>query len=80
MPARDIARIEKAIWILIYGGLFAVVLGIASRGVDIATAWSLGVAGALATAAGVVLIWVRSRLREDGASGAQSSTPSREKT
>jgi hypothetical protein len=78
MSARDIARIEKLIWILIYGGLFAVVLGVSSHRVNPAAGWSLGVVGGVAAAAGAVLIWVRSRLRADPDSGAQSSVPSRE--
>ena len=79
MSPRAIARIEKSIWILIYGGLFALVFGIAIHRVDEMAAWSLGTLGGIAVAVGAVLIWVRSRLREEGASGAQSSTPSREK-
>jgi hypothetical protein len=53
------------IWTLIYGGLFAVGLGIAlARNGDEAAGTSLIAAGAIAIAAGVVLIWVRSRLPE----------------
>ena len=29
--ARTLARIERLIWILIYGGLFALILGLATR-------------------------------------------------
>lgn len=59
------ARLDVAIWVLIFGGLFAIVLGIASRPVAPATAWSMMAVGALACAVGVVLIWVRSRLGPD---------------
>jgi uncharacterized membrane protein YczE len=60
------ARLDVAIWVLIFGGLLAIVLGIASRPVAPATAWSLMAVGALACAVGVALIWVRSRLGPDG--------------
>jgi hypothetical protein len=62
--ARTLAWVERLAWISIYTGLFAVVLGIASRGRSAAAAWSLGAIGAVLTVAGIVLIWVRSRLRE----------------
>ena len=63
MPsARTLARIDAAAWTLIYGGLFALVLGIASHDETVIGGWSLTVLGALAAAGGVVLIIVRSRL------------------
>ena len=62
---RALARLESLVWVLIYGGLFAIVLGIASHDETAIGGWSLSVLGALATIAGVVLIFVRSRLRED---------------
>jgi hypothetical protein len=59
------ARLDVLIWMLIFGGLFAVVLGYASRPVAPATGWSLMVFGGCVAAVGVVLIWVRSRLGPD---------------
>ena len=59
---KTIARVESWVWILIYAGLFGVVLGIASMSASEAVAWSLIVAGAVLVVAGVILIWVRSRL------------------
>lgn len=57
---------EKLVWILIYGGLIAVGLGIAlqQRG-SAALGWTLTAGGGIVTAAGVVLIWVRSRQKDD---------------
>lgn len=60
--ARTLAWLDRLIWSLIYGGLFAVVLGMASLSRHAAAAWSLIVAGGCAVVAGGVLIWVRSRL------------------
>ena len=71
--ARTLARLDAAIWILIYGGLFCIVLGIATGSSQVAASWILCVLGAIATVAGVVLIAVRSRLRQAPPPGAQSS-------
>ena len=68
---RTLARIDALIWTLIYGGLFALILGIASHDETRIGGWSLSVLGAIAAAAGVVLIVVRARMRETPA-GAQS--------
>ena len=59
---RTVAWIERLIWTLIYGGMFTAVIGLATRSRDGTTGWSLIVLGAMVTAVGVVLIWVRSRL------------------
>ena len=56
------ARLDVAIWVLIYLGLFAVVLGIASRQTARAAAWALMAGGGAISLLGVVLIWMRSRL------------------
>ena len=64
--ARTIAWIERLIWTLVYGGMFTGVLGLATRSRDGTTGWSLIILGAVVTAVGVVLIWVRSRLEKNG--------------
>lgn len=60
--ARALARIDALAWTLIYGGLLALVLGIASHDETVIGGWSLSVLGIIAAVAGVVLIVVRSRL------------------
>lgn len=62
--ARLLARLDALIWVLIYGGLLTLVLGIASHGHTAVGGWSLSVLGAVAAIAGVVLIVVRSRLSQ----------------
>ena len=60
--AKTLLRIERLVWILVYSGLLALVFGLVILPVDPAAAWSLIVLGGCVAAAGVVLIWVRSRL------------------
>ena len=60
--AKPHATLEKWIWILIYGGLFLVILGIATGRTEEALGWTMAVPGAIIALVGVVLIYVRSRL------------------
>ena len=70
MNPKSIARLQTAIWILIYGGLFAAILGYAlQRGGD-AWGWGLVGGGLLGVAVGIVLIVVRSRLPDTPQPGA----------
>lgn len=60
------AGVEKLVWVLIYGGLIVVGLGAALlRGERDALGWSLVLGGGTAAAIGVLLIWVRSRMKDD---------------
>ena len=63
---KTIARIERMTWNLIFVGLFAIVLGLASMASSPGAAWALIVVGGVLTVAGVVLIWVRSRMSPPG--------------
>jgi len=53
--------LAKLIWILIYGGLLVISLGLFVSRQNGAFGGTLIGAGALAVAAGALLIWVRSR-------------------
>ncbi|MBI5278076.1 MAG: hypothetical protein HY854_16625 [Burkholderiales bacterium] len=74
---RTIALLDSLSWIFVYAGLFMVVIGLAVAGADATVGWSLGVVGALATTAGVVLIWLRSRLAAAGAKSAPTTPESK---
>jgi hypothetical protein len=65
MAANPHARLENWIWILLYGGLLLVILGIATGRLEPFTGWLLAIPGAVAAGVGVVLIYVRSRLKDD---------------
>jgi vacuolar-type H+-ATPase subunit I/STV1 len=57
-------RMERLIWTLIYGGLIAVVLGYFLETSQEQNGSELLAGGGMAVAAGVILIWVRSRMHE----------------
>lgn len=60
-----LARLETLIWTLIYGGLLALIVGaFMGRGAE-GSGVGLMVLGAVVAVIGVVLIYVRSRLREE---------------
>ncbi len=63
--ARTLARIEAWVWVLIYGGLLTLVLGLALRRADRGWGDALALGGLVLAGAGAVLIWVRSRLKLD---------------
>jgi hypothetical protein len=55
------SRVDVLIWVCIYGGLLSIVGAFAIADAQPGfTAW-LGTAGSLATAVGIVLIYIRSR-------------------
>ncbi len=56
--------VQRLVWICIYGGLLSLVVGTFLARTDEAMAWTLRVAGGAVAAVGVVLIYVRSRLKE----------------
>ena len=60
--AGTLAWIDRLVWILIYGGLFTLILGLAALPAHAVASWSLIVVGAVLVAVGVALIWVRARL------------------
>lgn len=57
------STLEKLIWILIYGGLLAVALGLAVQRGDGSLGWGIVTVGGIVAAIGVVLIVVRSRMK-----------------
>jgi uncharacterized membrane protein len=62
-------RVQNAVWVLIYGGLLLILTGVTMGQMappSTAGAWPAGsgliVVGSLATALGVLLIYIRSRM------------------
>lgn len=59
------AAIDRLVWLLIYGGILAAMVGLWSLGVAAAVGGVLVAAGGAAVAAGIALIWWRSRRPSD---------------
>ena len=62
---KSLTRLQQLIWVLIYGGLLTMVLGLSVLRIDDAIGWPMVVAGGLMTAAGVILIYVRSKMKTE---------------
>lgn len=63
--ATTIARIERLVWIFIYGGMLCVILGFAVREAAAGAGGALMVVGVIGAAIGIVLIVVRARMQQD---------------
>jgi hypothetical protein len=54
--------VEALAWVLLYGGLLLLVLGLAVGRAQATLGWSLVAVGAVVAAVGVSLIWIRSKM------------------
>ena len=63
----DAARLDALVWTFVFGGLLVVGLGVSLQRGGAPYGWAVAVVGALVVAAGVILLWVRSRIRDPGA-------------
>ncbi len=61
----NLKRMQQFIWVLIYGGLLTLVLGLSVERNDEALGWSMVLGGGGVALLGAVLIYVRSRLKAD---------------
>jgi lysozyme family protein len=57
------STIETLVWVLIYGGLLGLGLGLAVQRYHAPLGWGIAVTGAVVATVGVVLIYVRSRMK-----------------
>jgi hypothetical protein len=58
------SAVEAWVWVLIYGGLLLFCLGLFIDRSDFALGWLVGLTGAALVLAGVLLIYLRSRMRD----------------
>ena len=56
-------RMDKWMWILIFGGLITFGVGLSIARTDAPIGWAFGVAGVLGVVIGVGMLWSRSRSR-----------------
>jgi hypothetical protein len=59
-----IVRLQKFIWVLIYGGLLTLVLGLSVQRTDGPMGLAMSIGGGFIAACGVALIYLRSRMKE----------------
>ena len=57
------ARIGKWSWILIYVGMVLLALGLSVQRSDTALGWGIAAPGIALIVVGIVLVWVRSRMK-----------------
>ena len=62
---QNLKRMQQLIWVLIYGGLLTLVLGLSVQRTDETMGWSMVIGGGGFALLGAVLIFVRSRLKAD---------------
>ena len=58
-------RLHTAIWVLVYGGLLTLVLGLSVQRSDDVLGWSMVAAGLVVALLGFALVFVRARMKAD---------------
>lgn len=61
----NLKRMQQLTWVLIYGGLLTLVLGVSVRRTDDALGWTLLAVGAVVALAGFALVLMRARMKAD---------------
>lgn len=56
-------RVERLVWVLVYGGLLTLILGMFLQRYDRLLADIFQIGGTLVASIGALLIWVRSRMK-----------------
>ena len=58
-------QLHKLIWVLVYGGLLTLVLGLSVQRSDDDLGWSMVAAGLVLALLGFALVFVRARMKAD---------------
>ena len=58
------SKLATLTWVLIFGGMLMLALGLVVRRNDADLGWGIAVVSVVAIGVGVVLVWVRSRMKE----------------
>ena len=58
-------QLQKLIWVLVYGGLLTLVLGLSVQRSDDDLGWSMVAAGLVLALLGFALVFVRARMKAD---------------
>ena len=57
--------VEKLVWVYVYVGMVLLGLGLAVQRSDTTIGWTLVVIGSISIFIGIVLVWVRSRMKRE---------------
>ena len=57
--------VEKLVWVYVYAGLILLGLGLAVQRSDSTIGWTIAAIGAVSIVIGIVLVWVRSRMKQE---------------
>ena len=55
--------VEKLVWVYVYVGMILLGLGLAAQRSNAALGWTIAVVGSVSIFIGIVLVWVRSRMK-----------------
>jgi hypothetical protein len=61
----NLKRLQQLIWVLIYGGLLALVLGVSVQRTDDSLGWAMVAGGAVLALIGFALVFARARMKTD---------------
>ena len=61
----NLKKLQQLIWVLIYGGLLTLVLGVSVQRTDDGLGWAMVAGGAVLVLIGVGLVFVRARMKAD---------------
>jgi hypothetical protein len=61
----NVKNMQQLIWVLIYGGLLTLVLGVSVQRTNDALGWSMVAVGAVLALIGFGLVFVRARMKSD---------------
>ncbi len=58
-------KVETWVWVLVYGGMTVLGIGLAVQRTDAPTGWLIAGTGGVLVGLGALLVWVRSRMRNE---------------
>ena len=58
-------RIDTWVWVFIFLGMIVLGIGLSVQRSDAALGWGIAAAGITLSAIGIVLVWIRSRMKDD---------------
>ena len=57
--------VEKLVWVYVYAGMILLGVGLAAQRSDPTVGWTIAVIGVVSICIGIVLVWVRSRMKRE---------------